>query len=82
MQRAKRLWVRKLRQWKRASLISSSLLNPTTVPSTDFLYDLNKANRDYLDEKGYPYEYMETPGGHIWKNWRIYLTHFASEIFK
>ena len=52
------------------------------IGSTDFLYDLNKANRDYFDEKGYPYEYMETPGGHIWKNWRIYLTHFASEIFQ
>lgn len=52
------------------------------IGSTDFLYDLNKANRDYLDEKGYPYEYMETSGGHIWKNWRIYLTHFAQKLFK
>lgn len=52
------------------------------IGSTDFLYALNKANRDYFDEKGYTYEYMETSGGHIWKNWRIYLTHFAQKIFK
>lgn len=52
------------------------------IGSTDFLYDLNKANRDYFDEKGYPYEYLETPGGHIWKNWRIYLTHFAQKLFQ
>lgn len=34
-----------------------------------------------LDEKGYKYEYYETGEGHIWKNWRIYLTEFAPKIF-
>lgn len=52
------------------------------IGKTDFLYNLNKANMEYFDEKGYPYEYMETEGGHIWKNWRIYLTHFAQELFQ
>lgn len=52
------------------------------IGSSDFLYDLNKANLDFFDEKGLKYEYMETPGGHIWRNWRIYLRHFAQEIFK
>ena len=51
------------------------------IGSTDFLYRLNRANIDYLDEMGYPYEYLETPGGHIWRNWRIYLKHFAEELF-
>ncbi|MCQ2147956.1 MAG: esterase, partial [Bacteroidales bacterium] len=52
------------------------------IGNTDFLYDLNKGNRDFFDEKGLKYEYLETPGGHIWRNWRIYLRHFASELFK
>ena len=30
----------------------------------------------------YPYEYLETEGGHIWRNWRIYLTEFAQKVFK
>ena len=38
--------------------------------------------RAYWDSKGYPYEYVETDGGHIWRNWRIYLTMFAQKIFK
>jgi enterochelin esterase family protein len=25
---------------------------------------------------------VETDGGHIWRNWRIYLTMFAQKIFK
>ena len=25
---------------------------------------------------------METDGGHVWKNWRIYLSVFAQELFK
>ena len=32
--------------------------------------------------KGYKYEYVETEGGHIWRNWRIYLTMFAQKVFK
>ncbi len=49
---------------------------------TDFLY---KANLDYmkkLDQAGYQYTYMETGGGHIWRNWRIYLDTFVQLIFK
>jgi enterochelin esterase family protein len=38
--------------------------------------------RRYFDEKGYKYTYMETEGGHIWRNWRVYLTEFAQKIFK
>ena len=35
-----------------------------------------------LDKKGYPYTYYETGEGHIWKNWRIYLTEFVPMLFK
>jgi len=52
------------------------------IGSTDFLYEGNERLRNYLDSKGYPYEYEETPGGHTWANWRIYLTLFTRKIFK
>ena len=38
--------------------------------------------RAYLDEKGYPHEYYESEGGHIWRNWRDYLIRFSSKLFK
>ena len=49
---------------------------------TDFLYESCADLRKFLDENGYPYQYEETDGGHIWRNWRIYLTHFAEQLFK
>lgn len=49
---------------------------------TDFLYKSTAGLRRYFDEKGYKYTYMETEGGHIWRNWRVYLTEFAQKIFK
>ena len=52
------------------------------IGKTDFLYQQNADLRKFLDEKGYPYKYVETEGGHIWRNWRIYLTQFAQMIFK
>lgn len=52
------------------------------IGNTDFLYDANTQYRRMLDEKGYPYGYYETPDGHIWKNWRIYLTEFVPKLFR
>lgn len=52
------------------------------IGSTDMLYDDNKQFRALLDRNAYPYEYVETPEGHIWKNWRIYLSDFAPKLFK
>ncbi len=49
---------------------------------TDFLYKSSADLRRYFDEKNYPYTYMETEGGHIWRNWRIYLAEFAQKLFK
>lgn len=49
---------------------------------TDFLYNANLEFMAQMDAKGYPYEYMETEGGHIWRNWRIYLTEFVPKLFK
>jgi len=38
--------------------------------------------KEYCEAKGYPCEYYESDGGHIWRNWRVYLTIFAQKIFK
>ena len=38
--------------------------------------------RDYCKAKGYPVEYYESDGGHTWRNWRVYLTLFAHNIFQ
>ena len=49
--------------------------------NSDFLY---KANLDFikkLSDAGYPYSYYESDGGHIWRNWRIYLTEFVPLLF-
>jgi len=52
------------------------------VGSADGVQKTASALRDYCNEKGYPCEYYESDGGHIWKNWRAYLTIFAQKIFK
>lgn len=52
------------------------------IGRTDFLYKDNVDFRQRLDAKGYKYKYVETDGGHIWKNWRIYLNQFVPQLFK
>lgn len=52
------------------------------IGKIDFLYKANEEFRRMLDEKGYKYTYHESEGGHIWRNWRIYLTDFAPLLFK
>lgn len=52
------------------------------IGDKDFLYNDNVKFRKLLDENNYPYTYYETPEGHIWKNWRIYLSEFAPQLFK
>jgi enterochelin esterase-like enzyme len=52
------------------------------IGKSDFLYKYNADFRKYLDDNKFPYKYMETDGGHIWRNWRIYLTAFSQLLFK
>ncbi len=52
------------------------------IGTEDFLYDANCDFRKKLDDAGYKYTYYETGEGHIWKNWRIYLTEFVPQLFK
>lgn len=52
------------------------------IGNGDFLYQDNVKYRQLLDKHGYKYEYMETDGGHEWRNWRKYLSHLLPELFK
>ena len=52
------------------------------IGNSDFLYVENVKLRQHFDQMGYPYEYYESDGGHIWRNWRIYLTMFVPRLFK
>lgn len=52
------------------------------IGKSDFLYDANKEYRAKLDSMGMKYSYMETDGGHIWRNWRIYLSEYLPLLFK
>lgn len=52
------------------------------IGKTDFLYKANEEYRAKLDQMGMPYEYVETEGGHIWRNWRIYLSQFVPQLFQ
>ncbi len=49
--------------------------------STDFLIEANQSFVKKLQENNYPHEYLENDGGHIWRNWRIYLTEFIPKLF-
>ena len=51
------------------------------IGKEDCLCQQNTALRHYLDKMQYPYEYYENEGGHIWRNWRIYLSMFAQRLF-
>lgn len=52
------------------------------IGKTDFLYKTNEEYRKLLDKKGYKYTYYESDEGHIWRNWRIYLTEFVPMLFR
>ncbi|MBQ6192853.1 MAG: esterase [Prevotella sp.] len=52
------------------------------IGKTDFLFKNNNDLRAYLDSKHHKYTYLETDGGHIWRNWRIYLSEYVPLLFK
>ncbi len=52
------------------------------IGKSDFLYKANEDYRKLLYHSGYKYTYYESTEGHIWKNWRIYLTEFTPLLFK
>ncbi len=52
------------------------------IGKDDFLYKANQEYRQKLDSLGMKYTYRETDGGHIWKNWRVYLSEFVPQLFQ
>jgi enterochelin esterase-like enzyme len=48
----------------------------------DFLYSAAKNLVAKMEEKNLPITFRESPGGHTWSNWRIYLSEFAPLLFK
>ncbi len=52
------------------------------IGKTDFLYKVNQDFRRKLDGIGMEYVYVETEGGHIWRNWRVYLSQFVPLLFQ
>jgi enterochelin esterase family protein len=52
------------------------------IGKEDFLFGEVTDYRKRLNTLGMPYEYVETEGGHVWSNWREYLTVFVQRLFK
>ena len=47
----------------------------------DFLIKTSRGTVDLLKKYGFDVVYNETPGGHTWINWRLYLNEFAPQLF-
>jgi enterochelin esterase family protein len=45
-------------------------------------YQGSKALAELLKKDGFNYIFRETPGGHTWANWRIYLSEMAPLLFQ
>ena len=52
------------------------------IGKTDFLYNNNQEYKAKLEAMGMPFTYRESEGGHIWKNWRVYLSEFLPLLFQ
>lgn len=67
--------------------LKSQFANPPkyyliAIGKEDFLMDINNSYRNLLDANNFPYTYIESDGGHEWKNWRSYLIDFLPRLFK
>lgn len=52
------------------------------IGKDDFLYDENVKLRERLDNVHLRYTYVESDGGHEWRNWRAYLRQLLPLLFK
>jgi len=52
------------------------------IGKTDFLYINVMGYKKKLDDMGMPNSFRESEGGHIWKNWRNYLSEFIPQLFQ
>jgi len=47
--------------------------------TSDMFINNGRRFHKHMTKSGIPHTYMETPGGHTWRNWRIYLTDFLTK---
>ena len=52
------------------------------IGKDDFLYKENAGLRERLDNAKVRYTYVESDGGHEWRNWRAYLLQLLPLLFK
>ena len=52
------------------------------IGKTDFLYQNNLNYKKKLEGMGMPHVFVESEGGHIWRNWRAYLSEFVPQLFQ
>jgi enterochelin esterase family protein len=52
------------------------------IGKADFVYQSVLAYHEKLEAMGMQHVFVESDGGHIWKNWRIYLTEFVPQLFR
>ena len=52
------------------------------IGKDDFLYRNNVLYREKLETMGMPHLWHESEGGHVWQNWRLYLTEFVPLLFR
>ena len=45
-------------------------------------YAASQVLAERLKKNGLPFLFRETPGGHTWANWRIYLADLAPRLFR
>ena len=64
------------------TIVDIAMLLCIACGTTDFLYQANLGYMKYLDSIDFPYTYRESDGGHIWRNWRLYLSEFAPMLWK
>ena len=71
-----------VRQWLKTQQANGFKLYWIACGNTDFLYQGVIDSMKKMDEIGFNYTYRESGEGHIWKNWRIYLSEFAPMLFQ
>ena len=67
---------------KVAKLFSLKPYYYIAIGDEDSGFENNRKWRERLDSMGYKYHVTESDCGHVWKNWRHYLTEFSQALFK
>jgi len=62
-------------------LASSGFRSPIAVQNEFFAVYLNFGT-SYVDGSGVKIDTRESPGGHTWDNWRLYLYQVAPKLFR